>query len=163
MTEAAPADLLLEVLETPPDALSNEAVAWLAGAVKEYVRTGDSVESALGVKRYSVLLVRRNQHLRRAWSMLSGSPWPRSEALARRVRDFESRRWPRVRHESQPPERFDAVDRVLFAAFRLGLSIPATGRALHGICATEKHIPTDFGNGHPSCSQLDGGTDDFED
>lgn len=132
-----PEILLLEVLERPPEALSRAAIEWLAGGVRDHLQTGEALQSALGVRRYAVLRARRDQHLRRAWAALDGLPWPRSEELARRIRDFESRRWPRVQYQAVPPGRFDAVDRELFGAFRLSVKVPASGRALHGICASE--------------------------
>ncbi len=144
--------LLLEVVERPAAELSAEAVAWMADALREHVATGEPLESALGVRRYAVLKARRDQHLRRAWLLLEGRPWPRSEELARRIREFESRRWPRVQYELAPPDRFDEVDRHLFRAFRCSVGTPSSGRAMHGICAdliSEKHAPANFGNESP--------------
>lgn len=125
--------------------LPAESVAWLAEGLTKYHQAACSLEEALGLKSESgqyrastrLLLLERNQQLRRAWlAQQSMTPWQRSQELAKSIRRFQSGKWRRWRELDAPPRDCGEKLRGLFYAFKTGRPIPQTARQLHRICLT---------------------------
>lgn len=77
---------------------------------------------------------RRDEYLRQALALLTGTPWGRCAALEKEIAQFESILWPRLRDRETPPEECSALRRHLFEARRLG-PLPSTGRQIRNIIA----------------------------
>ena len=73
----------------------------------------------------------RDEFLREAHGLMSGTPWGKCVALEAEIRKFETLVWPRWRRET-PPEGCSALRRHLFEARRLG-PLPSTARHLWNI------------------------------
>jgi len=102
----------------------------LAEALGELERRGYQVEcDALDGR---LRRQRRDQLLREAHGLMSGTPWGRCVALEREIAQFESILWPRWRDRAAPPEPCSALRRHLFEARRLG-PLPTTARQLRNI------------------------------
>ncbi|HSH28348.1 MAG TPA: hypothetical protein VK971_00450 [Thiohalobacter sp.] len=70
--------------------------------------------------------------LRRALVLLDcPNPHRACQHLANRLGMFEARTWPRIQDCVDPPDRLDAVERELFAAFQSGLEVPCSQRQLY--------------------------------
>ena len=73
----------------------------------------------------------RDYYLMRALAELpDGSHWTKCVQLAAEVRRFETRIWPRIRFDAEPPARLTALEQYLFRAFRAEVRVPATAQGL---------------------------------
>lgn len=102
---------------------------WLQGAIAEHVGSGTSMDRALGLAgslgrspRFEYLRRERDSHLAAALAHLGGDFC----ALASEASAFERRIWPAWRYRDAPDPAWPPVRRILHAAFRLGLRVPAT-------------------------------------
>ena len=69
----------------------------------------------------------RNEHLRRAFAQIDGkSEYKRKVALSKAIFQFETRTWPRVRYEADPPSRLTPTQREIFRAFRAYDRVPVS-------------------------------------
>lgn len=77
----------------------------------------------------------RDRYLRRAgYEIEARSINDRAERLAERVRTFELLRWPVWEPLAEPPRQADAVDALLFRAWKIGPHpIPASARRLNDL------------------------------
>lgn len=74
----------------------------------------------------------RDELLRAAHGLMSGTPWGRCVELAEEIGKFEGILWPRLRDHEAPPEGCSRLRSLLFRARRLG-PLPSTARQLWNI------------------------------
>lgn len=81
----------------------------------------------------------RDEHLRCAGSLCTGSPWQRAVELSAHVNRFAGRTWKRLCNTSEPPANLSAIDTVLFVAFHVsGGDIPSSPKRLSCILRDAK-------------------------
>jgi hypothetical protein len=132
---------LLELATLAPgDPLPFAVALWLREAAERHIETGESLEHLLGLRggsrtaAYRLRKLRRDYHLRQAWSALDGSPWQRSVRLSEELIRFQSILWPRWRELQAPPEGCSQLRSALWRALKTRMLIPSTARHLHEIC-----------------------------
>lgn len=142
-TDHNPGDLLLRLraaLEAGV-ALPDEVRAWLLAGLDDFEAAGGKrpLCGALrlrgrGLRSLGTRKARRDMldALHRALLLIEcPNPHSACQLLANHIATFETRIWPRVRSQSDPPDRLDAIQRELFTAFRVGLQVPASQRQLY--------------------------------
>lgn len=69
----------------------------------------------------------RDEHLRLAYAEIEGkTDHKRTEALSKAIFQFETRTWPRVRYEAEPPSRLTPAQREIFRAFQAYDRVPVS-------------------------------------
>lgn len=86
----------------------------------------------------------RDERLREAHGLMSGTNWGRCVQLAAEIHRFEALVWTRWRDRETPPEGCSRLRSLLFRARRCG-PLPGTARQLHNINAVKCNGPGDFG------------------
>jgi hypothetical protein len=84
----------------------------------------------------------RDELLREAHGLMSGTPWGRCVQLEAEISRFEAVLWPRWRDRDTPPEGCSMLRSLLFRARQCG-PLPATARQLRNIIA-KRSGPGDF-------------------
>lgn len=136
---------LMRALERGSE-LPDDVTTWLHDGLARW-SVGDcaSLEHALGLcapgiasphLRYAQQL--RDDALRRAYALIEGETVKeRCDQLAAKIRTFEGRSiWRRYSQLREPPAHLDAVQRELFAAFKLRMEIPRSYSQLRRIVSS---------------------------
>ena len=117
---------------------SPELIEWFVGLSWTHATDGKITD-------YRARKIRRDALLNVALAKIPGkSTWARCSQLAQRIRQFETRRWPRIRFMAEPPARFNELDQCLFHAFKLGIKMPDTAQGL--VNATQTSCTRNLGN-----------------
>ena len=104
----------------------------LIPGIREFERAGCRVECPALAER--MRRGERDDYLRKAQALMSGTPWGRCVQLEAEIHRFEALVWPKWRDRAAPPEPCSVLRRYLFEARRCGL-LPATARQLRNIVA----------------------------
>lgn len=115
--------------------IPDDVIAWWHdGCTRFAAGETPTLDRALGLRAQGINLPARtyarearDAELVAAFALIEGrSRWARTEALARLIRGFELRTWPRVRDYNEPPERLTAAQCHLFHAFRACRRVPSS-------------------------------------
>lgn len=120
---------------------ASNALIWAIRGIESAVRTGASLDEALGLKavgRRSMAqqldTVNRDMHLLAALASMSVdvrvSEWELCQRLAARIRSFALLKWARHCHEASPPEGWPEWECHLFMAAKLAPGSTATDAKL---------------------------------
>ncbi|AFU44985.1 hypothetical protein C380_06375 [Acidovorax sp. KKS102] len=123
------------------DVQASDALIWAIRGIESAVRTGASLDEALGLKavgRRSVAqqldTVNRDMHLLAALASMSVdvrvSEWELCQRLAARIRSFALLKWARHCREASPPEGWPEWERHVFMAAKLAPGSTATDAKL---------------------------------
>ncbi|HQC94578.1 MAG TPA: hypothetical protein PK306_02580 [Aquabacterium sp.] len=121
---------------------------WFAKGVMKAVRTGGSLDEALGLTgagrrelRTRLQQVRRDELIAEAVAAVALddalSEWARCLRLAEEVARLQ-RAWPRVQALADPPSDWPACRRLLFAAAKVGKDLPQTAHGLRRALARNR-------------------------
>lgn len=122
--------------------LTGDAARWLHAGLVDYEENDRlTLCVALELRRRGVdarprqyARETRNEHPRRAFAQIEGkTDYKRTAALAKAVFQFETRTWPRVRYEADPPSRLTPAQREIFRAFKAYGRVPCSTSQLADI------------------------------
>ena len=56
--------------------------------------------------------------------------WALARAIGINVFQFETRTWPRIKFEKEPPGRLTELEKNIFRAFKVGIRVPNTAQSI---------------------------------
>lgn len=135
-------DRLIEISEIVSKHGDPKLARWITAGVDEYLGGSDrrTLEHCLELKslgrgqpspRRTWAKERRDEALRSAFDLVEGnSPTAKCDALARHIRDFTARMWPRWQTLPEPPAGSSQLRCRLWDAAKTGEPLPTNWRRL---------------------------------
>ena len=124
---------------------------WLLYALNDFERSGNkkTLCASLGLRgsgKSSILtqlkIVRRNQHIYKAWQLISldnnFDDWNRTKRLVQYIARFETTTWQRFVKHNTYPKGLNPVQNEIFMALNTGAYIPGSAKQIHRIAMDMK-------------------------
>lgn len=109
--------------------IPNECSQWLITGFQQYLTENEKLDIALGL--VNIKKEARNFHISSAGKHIypsTESLWSCANELQKHVLRFETTKWKNIKHLSLPPNNLTLIQKELFLAFKVGISLPNNRR-----------------------------------